>query len=458
MHRKFLLYFFSLLLISVIFHYGCSSKTQPTATIGSDQADTVNIPIEPKPTIQYRDKVYDAKIKTVLFRKIGLDLSDPILTLNSTSQLELKFDDLVTDAENYSYSIIHCNADWQPSSLTEYDYIDGFIDNRISEFEFSYNTTQQYVHYSLRFPTQDYSITKSGNYLLIVYQNSKADPIITRRFYVVDQQVKVSEHVKQPFIAEYRRSHQEIDFDVDFRGLNITNPYQDIKVVITQNDRWDNQIENLKPTFIRDNKLIYDFQRENLFAGGKEFRNFRFSSLRYLSERLRHIDQNVLADDVYIIDDQVRAYQNYIYIKDINGRYIIEVQEGNNDDLEADYANIHFTLPFNSMLTTGKLYIVGSMTDWDIKEDFEMKFNFKTLTYENSVLLKQGYYEYIYVFVGEGPLPNQEGLRGFDETLIEGSYYGTENDYKIYVYYRPITERYDQLIGIKSFNTLETFR
>ncbi len=447
-------------LISIIFlliTYSCSNTKQATTNSNTTSIDTIDL-AQPLPTIKYKDTVYTDSIKTILFRKVGLELSDPILVLNEPGQLELKFDELIEDANNFRYELIHCNGDWTKSELTQYDYIEGFIDNNINDFKFSFNAIQQYVHYTMVFPDENYSITKSGNYILNIYIDNKNNPALTRRFYVVDQQVNIKERIKQPIIAEFRNSHQEIDFEVNYKGTPMTNPYQDLRVVITQNDRWDNAIEWLKPSFIRDDRIIFDYQRENLFPGGKEFRHFSFRSLRYLSDRLRKIEQKPLADQVYVIDDQVKAFKNYIFEKDINGRFIIEVQEGLDNHLEADYADIHFNLPFRSMLTNGDLYLFGAMTDWDIKEEFKLHFDHDDLSYKTSIYLKQGYYEYYYVFVEDkGALP-QEGLRGFDETLIEGSKYSAENDYKIFVYYRPITERYDQLIGLKSFNTLQTFR
>ena len=62
--------------------------------------------------------------------------------------------------------------------------------------------------------------------------------------------------------------------------------------------------------------------------------------------------------------------------------------------------------------------------------------------------LKQGLYNYQYMYLGNG---EEQGT--IEET--EGNFYQTENEYYVYVYQRAFGERYDKLIGFssKTFNT-----
>ena len=51
------------------------------------------------------------------------------------------FDDLFGNEANYYYTLVHCNYDWTPSSqLTVNDYIQGFDNQRIQNYENSLNT------------------------------------------------------------------------------------------------------------------------------------------------------------------------------------------------------------------------------------------------------------------------------------------------------------------------------
>jgi hypothetical protein len=69
-----------------------------------------------------------------------------------------------------------------------------------------------------------------------------------------------------------------------------------------------------------------------------------------------------------------------------------------------------------------------------------MTWNFNTSAYELSMLLKQGYYNYQYVYV-------PQGAKTADATNIEGSFWETGNEYQIFVYYSDYSARYDRLVG-----------
>jgi hypothetical protein len=122
--------------------------------------------------MRYEDYVYRSYIKSIQLHDISFELSQPILNLDSQEQLLLSFDDLQADLKNYSYTVIHCNANWEPSDLMSAEYIDGFADNNINNFNYSLNTLQKYTHYDVVFPNSAMRITKSGNYLLKVYEHS----------------------------------------------------------------------------------------------------------------------------------------------------------------------------------------------------------------------------------------------------------------------------------------------
>ena len=58
-----------------------------------------------------------------------------------------------------------------------------------------------------------------------------------------------------------------------------------------------------------------------------------------------------------------------------------------------------------------------------------------------TLLLKQGSYNYQYLFLPDGGSTASAGP-------IEGNYYETVNEYLVKVYHRPQGVRYDKLIGI----------
>ena len=81
-----------------------------------------------------------------------------IINLASNDKLLISFDDLNGDRKNYAYTIIHCNSDWTESDLMTSEYIDGFTEEHISNYKFSFNTIQKYTHYQFEFPTKNLNI------------------------------------------------------------------------------------------------------------------------------------------------------------------------------------------------------------------------------------------------------------------------------------------------------------
>src|SRR3989339_318893 len=236
--------------------------------------------------LRYEDYIYKNNIQTVLLYKEGWELSYPIVTLHNPSSLILKFDDLDSDIKDYSYTIIHCTSDWQGTSISPTEYYDGFSDNRITDYKQSFNTTFKYNHYTLSFPNEELKIKISGNYIIKVFENSDPDNfVLTKRFLVVDQKVAITGNVKQTAVGSIRKTHQEIDFTINKSSYPINNVYEDIKVYVMQNFRWDNMIKTLKPQYVKDNEFIYDFDEENTFPGSSEFHNFDMKSLRFSGEK-----------------------------------------------------------------------------------------------------------------------------------------------------------------------------
>lgn len=402
--------------------------------------------------LRYEDFIYKPNIRTVQLQKDDWEFSAPVLKLGSTEKLKLSFDDLDGDSKNYRFTIIHCDANWQPSDrMLPSEYIQGFFDDNINDYQHSKNTIQRYVHYELIFPTENLSPTKSGNYLLKVFMDyEQNDLALTKRFMVVDERVNIIPDVHRPAIIEDYNYKQEIDFSIQTNTYQIINPYQDLKIVLTQNDRWDNAVTKLKPLFVKDNELVYDYDQDNVFPGGNEFRTFDIKSLRWNSEYVKYISSDsAKKDHAYLFPGKKKNFLQYLSDRDINGKFKITRQESSPfaSETEAEYVYVHFTLTMKEPVEDGSVYVFGALTDWKYRNENKMHFN-KTLSqYEVTLYVKQGYYNYEYVYL-------KDNEKSGDESYIEGTHYETENDYAIYVYYKPLSSNYDQLIGMKRFNSV----
>ncbi len=397
----------------------------------------------------YDDHIYQAGIRSVRLVPQGNDLAMPVIALNSGEQLILSFDDLYEEFTNMSYSIIHCNADWTPSDLLRNDYLTNFGNDYIQNFEYSINAFIPYTHYNLAIPNKEVNITKSGNYVLLVYRgNDKEDLILSRRFMVYEEIVQIGGRVKRPTRVEKMNSHQELDFTISHGSYPIPNPFTDLKVVMMQNQRWDLAIKDLKPQFLQNGQLIYQYDDENTFEGISEWRFFDIKNLLALSLNVRSIKQDTFFK-VFLREDRSRAVERYSVLFDINGQNRVRRLDVANSDSEADYAVVDFYLDYPNEIDSD-VYLFGEFSDWKLLDEYRMNYDHKRQAYRGKALLKQGYYNYAYAI--DSP------AKGYaDLSFFEGTHWQTENDYQILVYHREIGSRYDRLVGFATFNSDDLF-
>ncbi|MEI6456760.1 MAG: DUF5103 domain-containing protein [bacterium] len=392
--------------------------------------------------------IYRSNIRTVQLYREGFELSLPLLALRTSDRLKLSFDDLDSGNKRYKFTILHCESDWTTSAdLNPSEYIDGYREENIDDYTYSYNTTVKYTHYSVIFPTRGMRPKISGNYLMIVYDEDPSEVVFTRRFMVTETTpVGITGKVSQAPTAEKRNGGQQIDFTISLNGFQVSNMRQDIKAVVQQNERWDNLLQNIKPRFIRGETLDYSFDENNVFSGSNEYRSFDIKSLLYQSEKIGRILYDT-SYQVYLLPDKPRSLKNYTIEKDLNGRFYIKNDENaQNSDIEADYAWVHFSLPFPAMIGNGNLYIAGALTNWRLDDNSRMKYSFGEKGYYLDLLLKQGLYNYVITFV-------ERGKSAGDDSLIEGSHWETENEYTVYAYYREPGGLYDRLVAAQNISS-----
>ncbi|MEK7253167.1 MAG: DUF5103 domain-containing protein [Bacteroidota bacterium] len=392
------------------------------------------------------DYLYLDNLRSVKFHIEGLYLSQPILNLRSSTPLTLSFDDLDGDYKNYTYSVVHCDANWQPSNLVESEYVEGFYEEDIRDYEYSFKVKSIYTHYQLAFPNEDMHVTKSGNYLLKIYENEDEKRLaITRRFMVVEPLVSFVADVTRPAIVSKGDTHQEIDFRMVHEDFEIRNPRQEITATILQNGRWDNAVTGIQPLFSKQKEQIFDYQDKIVFLAGKEFRYADLRSIRYGSPNIESISQEGGKYEAVLYRDFKRGNSTYLEYEDINGNFIIETRDDDVDDLESEYVSVLFSLA-SSERTDEDIYLFGGFTDWQLKPEFKMVYNPVISAYVGKVLLKQGYYTYLYAAV-------PKGKNELDFEATEGSWHEANNAYTILIYYRPFGGRYDRIIGATTFSS-----
>jgi len=396
--------------------------------------------------LRYDNYVYKNNIKTVQCHRAGWEMSTPIIELGKNEKLKLSFDDLEGDFKNYSYTIIHCNSDWQPSQLIESDFIEGFTSDYITSYKPSINTLQAYTHYNLVFPGNNVKPIISGNYILKVYLDKPENVVLTQRFKVFENLVDIDGRVRQATVIEDKNYKQEIVFSIKHNNFRISNPYNNVRVIIQQNERTDNKIKSLKPSLVRNNELIYEYEYGNVFDGNNEFRFFDIKNLKLYTENIERVQLRNNNYHVFLKTDERRSAKRYITQQDINGRFVVKNETARESDVEADYVYVYFSLPYNVPLIHGQMYVMGALSSWNLDDNAKMIYNYPAKTYEKALYLKQGYYNYVYAFL-------ENGAHSADISFIEGTHSQTENEYTIFVYYKEPYEKYERLIGLKLLNS-----
>ncbi len=388
------------------------------------------------------DKVYADHILSVRIFPQGGDLENqlnsPVISLTDSKSLVLWFDDVSYDPELYTAKLIHCDSDWKKSSLRDTDFSLSFNEFTLMDYSYSVNTRMPYIRYAFNVPR----VSKSGNYLLKVYKNRDENAVVfTKRFMVIENSAVVAAQVVPPTQTEDRRTLQQINTSVNYSNLEVIDPQVQIKVVIRQNQRWDNaKVLNI-PTFLNQNsKLIrYEpFEGESTFRAGNEF---RFIDLRFIRATGVNVASVKVEESLVVADARVdvpRPGGAYVQYLDLNGQFVVQTNDrpGGNAEVESEY--VYTTFYFNDV--PGKnIKLMGGLSQWGKAPEATMVYDSKKRLYATSLLLKQGWYDYQFASI------NEDGSYDFES--LEGSHFQTENEYEVFVYYRGLGSRYDQLVG-----------
>ena len=426
--------------VFLLFCTVCSSSA-PLTSSGHPQEDYFDSSVP-----RFEDREYSPTIRTVQLFPAGMPTGRPVLRLGSGEDLELHFDDLGTTTEQLSYTLVHCDADWQPSDLMTGQYLEGAFSEFIQAPRLSYNTLQPFFHYTAEVPSAMMRPTRSGNYVLKVFRDGdENDLVITRRLMIYEPGVQIDARIQASRNVEERNSAQQVDLTLRYPELPVRDPFGELQVVILQNDRWDDRRTGLTPRFVRGNELIYDFPPEGLFPGINEWRNFNTNDLRFRHMRVADIKQGPRLTEVFLFPDEKRNIRVYLEQADINGRYFID-SELDDPFLSADYVNVHFTLPMDQPLADGDLYLYGGFSDLQCRKEYRMSWDAERHLYYLTVPLKQGFIDYAYAFLPKGSnVP--------DLTRLEGSHFQTENNYLILVYYNDPQQRSYRLVGMRALNS-----
>lgn len=389
--------------------------------------------------IRMDNEVYHEDIVSVKLEKRGVYFSLPVVGLQSGEQLTLTICDVGNGTKSLYYTYIHCTHDWQPTAtLNQNEYMDMFTEDYISDYETSVSTVPFYTVYTLDFPNENMRISKSGNYILCVYEDN--EPILTQRFYVVEQLTPITPQVQQSSNVSTRYTKQEVSFQLNTSRFRVNNPSRNLKVMVMQNGRSDNAFLAQKPAVVHGESINYGLPNEIAFDGGNEFRIFNIRTLKSPMEHVARHTHTTEMNHTILEIDKAKSHNVYEEVIDINGCFFVANDDRSySAEMGADFTMVHFSFMGN-IPANMDIYVYGELTNWALQPQAKLTYSEYKKTWETSLFLRMGYYNYMYIAV---PKDGGEGTTFY----TEGSFWQTENRYAFFAYYQGDGIYYDRIIG-----------
>ena len=376
-------------------------------------------------------------IKTISFVQNNQN-TIPILKLGEGFQLQ--FDDLFGNEANYYYEIIHCDYNWNPTAIPKNEYLEGFDNQRIQDYSNSFNTLQIYSHYKLAIPNQfTLQLKISGNYMIKVLDENK-EVVFSRKFILYEDLVTVPIQVKRARTVNNIELKQNLDFTIRSNTITFQTPLRNVKVLLLQNGQMNTGIKNIVPQYTIGNDLIYKYDWETQFWAGNEFLFFENKDIRAANNNIARVDFSTAVYGSYLYTSAARANFPYSFTQDVNGNFVVNNLNSANNEIEADYAWVYFSLSAPTFRLNKNIYVTGMFNNYTLSPEYKMEYNPKKAIYEKAILIKQGFANFEY------KVADEKGVIDY-ENAIDGNFYQTENDYTIVVYYRENIDRYDRVVG-----------
>jgi hypothetical protein len=382
-------------------------------------------------------------IKTISFVQNNKNVV-PIFPLGDGFQLQ--FDDLYGNEADYYYEIIHCDYNWKPTEIPKVDYMQGFDNQRIIDYSNSLNTLQMYSHYRLSIPNQFTKLRISGNYILKIL-NEDREVVFTRKFILYEDVVTIPIQIKRARTVENLDYKNNLEFVVKTNTINFQNPLKNIKVMLLQNGQFATAIKNVPPQYTIGNDLVYKYDTETQFWAGNEFLFFDNKEIRTASNNIARIDSNGSLYNSYLFTHNARKNFPYSFTEDVNGNFVVRNLSATNNEIEADYAWVYFSLSAPTFRLKKDIYITGMFNNYNLIPEYKMDYNEKKGIYEKAILIKQGFTNFQYTIADDKANIDAKNA-------IDGNFYQTENEYTILVYYRENNDRYERVIGKGTANSL----
>ena len=385
-------------------------------------------------TLQAGNKIYSPMVKT-LTTIVNNDWQNrPVMELGSRDVMHIGFDELSHDSHRYICHLTRCEADWsETTDVFESDWLQGFNDFPLDDYQNSLNTTVNYTHYEFTIPNSQCMIRMSGNYRLSIFDEDNGhEKILDAEFYVVEPVVNIGLNLTTNTDIDVNKSHQQVSINLEYKDLNVIRPEDEIYTVVMQN--WNEQTARLNPApqYTYHQGLRWEHQRELIFDAGNEYHKFEVLDVSHPTMGIDRIGWDGKRYQAFPFTTTVR--RNYLTDESANGAFYIRNSNRSEIAYTCDYVWVNYTLeaPYS-----GEIFLQGQWTNNADATAYQMQYDANSQCYIAQVMQKQGYYSYQYVDKDGRTAPT------------EGNFFQTRNKYQVLVYYKGLGDRTWRLVGYR---------
>ena len=375
-------------------------------------------------------KIYSPQVKSLQVVVNQNWQSLPVMKLNSADRLYVGFDELSHDYHRYICHIERCEADWTTATeMFESDWLNGFNDLIVDDYEHSINTTVPYTHYQFSLPNDQCHLKMSGNYRLHIQEDGTDEDVLTVEFMVTEQSMQLSMTATTNTDQDTNGRHQQVSMSIGYMNHSVVRPDEQIQTVVMQNGREDNCRRNVRPAFVNQNGQEWSHAMEYIFDAGNEYRKYEVLDPTHPTMGIDYIRWD--GDHYQVFPYISEPRPNYLYDEDADGAFYIRNSDNRENDIISDYVWINYRLK-SDPVSDGYIVIDGQWTT-ENSETYRMTYDENAGMYTASILQKQGYYSYQYLW---------EDNRGTRRPLpSEGNFYPTENCYQAFIYFKEVGGR-----------------
>ncbi len=366
----------------------------------------------------------------------------PVMTLRSDDVLNVGFDELSHNFHRFIVHVEHCEPDWSPSEdIFESDWLEGFNDWALDDYDNSLNTTVLYTHYSFQLPNDQCRLKMSGNYRLhILDEDDNNNEVAVVEFRVVEQLMNLSMGMTTNTDIDFNNRSQQLSMSLDYGSLNVTQPEDQLNIIVMQNGREDNMRTDMKPSTTTPRGLTWDHCRQLIFDAGNEYHRFEVLNPTHITLGLERVAWDEDDRHYHVYPEMCEPQRNYMFYKDADGAFYVRNSDNFENDRTSDYVYVHYKLAPAKEYEKARLYVDGHWTT-EAPETYTMSYDERDHSYNAVILQKMGYYNYQLLMEHEN---------GQTEIVPEeGSFYQTENRYQALVYYKGIGDRTWRLVSFR---------